>query len=1422
MNGMNYRVGRTIASLSLLAIAAQTVISEEIRLKRPLAITNIKVVTSPGTVLEKGTILIEDGRIVAVGADVAVPAHAERFEGSGLVAYPGFIDALSHRGISRTEPASEELARLADESPDVREGVQSATVEGYRRLVHPSWRTAELFDASDAKREDFRSAGFTTALVAPRPVIFSGESAVVAMGDVPARRSIVRERVAQHAAMVTRPDSGGGRRRGGGDGGGYPGTTMGAIALFRQTLSDAEWHRELQAWSSRQTAAERLPVDRELEALWPIIDGELPTALMANTETEIHRVLDLAAEFGLRPIIVGGKEAWKAAARLKDENVPVILSLKWSEEPKKPSKKAAEPAASVKIDEAEATARGIDRSPVFDRAWEDQPWEPKRVYDERVRLWEEEIDNAKRLHEAGVRFALGSFEMKSPDEVMKQLRKAIERGLPEDAAISALTTTAADILDLETDCGRVAAGQCANLTLMSGPLSEKDGSVKWVVVDGQLFDVTRRDDRGPKGDGEGRGPGRRGGRGSKETEGTDEAPATSMPADDGGKSGDAAATTSSAPAASQPTTTSAPSDEPAWPEFASEIEADRTPRFRTGGNLLIRNATLLTIVNGDMAQTDLLVKDGRIAAIGTNLSAPEGATTVDLHGYFVSPGLIDPHSHMCISGGVNEWSLSVTPEVRIADVVNPKDTGAFRALAGGITMIHTMHGSANTIGGQNAILRLKYGEPASAWRVPEAPRTVKFALGENVKQSNSQTRATRFPNTRMGVEAVFRRSFDAALAYQKEWDTFKREKAAGKDPKPPRRDLRLEALSEIHAGRIWVHCHCYRADEILRLLDMAESYGFRIGVLQHVLEGYRVIPEILRHGVSTSTFSDWWAYKLEAYDAVPTNAARMAQSGIVTTVNSDSHEVIRHMNLEAAKSLRFGGLKANDALRLVTLNGAIQLGVDDEVGSLEVGKRADLAVFDGHPLDTFSKCVMTLIDGETYFVHPAFEPTAPATPREAKRFAMPRDPTPIAPATSGEYWIRGGSVHPVNGSTIEKGLVVISGSRISRVGPDDGAAPPTGVAVVDAKGLHVYPGLICAGVSLGLVEIESVQGSVDANDIARFQPDLMTLSAYNPFSAGIGVARSEGITSALVMSGGGAVQGQCGIVHLEGWSMPEARFASPVGLMVQLPSMASQFPWWMDDEAKEQAKKDFPKSLAAVEEFFRTAGQYARMKSAGANPAFDRRLEEMLPYINRERPVIFRADTHKAILEALRFAEKYELRPIIFGGREAWKAATELADKKADVIVSRSMNLPGGDFEPWDSVYANAATLHRHGVRFCFTVGEPSLTKQLGVEAGMAVAHGLDPDAALSAITLDAARILGVDDRLGSLEPGKIADVIITTDSPLQASNCVVAEFIRGTPVDLSNKHTRDDAKFRARPTPQLSPTGELRGPPVMRMKPAA
>ena len=479
---------------------------------------------------------------------------------------------------------------------------------------------------------------------------------------------------------------------------------------------------------------------------------------------------------------------------------------------------------------------------------------------------------------------------------------------------------------------------------------------------------------------------------------------------------------------------------------------------------------------------------------------------------------------------------------------------------------------------------------------------------------------------------------------------------------------------------------------------------------------------MLRHGCAASTFSDWWAYKLEAFDAIPHNAARMLQRGVVATINSDSPELVRHLNLEAAKSMRFGGLAAGEALRLATLNGAIQLGVDKHVGSIEVGKLADLAVFDGHPLDTLSKCVLTLIEGELYFQHAALDLAAPPTPLAGKTFASQRPPLNIATSQNGVYWISGGTIHPVSGPLIKDGLLVISRGKISRVGPRSQESPPPGATVVDARGLNVYPGLINGGTSLGLIEINSVAGSNDQRELARFQPDLLAVSAYNPFSAEVDVARSEGVTTSLIPAGGGVVQGRAGLVRLDGWSMPEARIEASSGLFVSLPSLPSRFPQRMTEKMKKERKKNYNELMPKVEAFFRKAKHYADVsalaeRDADLKPEFDRRLKAMIPIMRGKTPVFFRANSYKQIIEALRFAERYGLRPVVFGGREAWKLADMLADHKVDVVIVRSMAYLSGEFEPWDSVYRNAATLSRAGVRFCFAAGEASLVKQLGIEA---------------------------------------------------------------------------------------------------------
>jgi len=994
--------------MAALCAAAGLFCAVELRaeLETPIALRNARITVSIGRELENANILIDGGRIVAVGEVIEIPDNARVIDATGLFVYPGFIDSNTHLGISREEPSDEQRARLEDENPDVRQGPQSATVQAYRRLMHPSWRADELFEPAAATarpgqsaarsagrvgeapasspptadvREEHRQAGFTAALVSPKPAIFSGSSMVLQLGDAPLRRSILRAGFAQHCAFTTGvdPDAFMDRRmmferpR-------YPATTMGAIAAFRQIILDADWHRRLVAWSENHPREEQPPLDRDLEALREIADASMPVVFIANTENEIHRALDVAAEFKLRPIIAGAREGWKAVERLKREGVPVLLSLKWSEEPRLKERPRRDEAANPAVGTTSGPSRGpatrgapaashprrtAEDKPVFDAEWESQPFEPQRRFEERKRLWGEEVDNAWRLAEAGVRFAVTSFEMKSPADLLKNLRQAMKRGLPNDVALAALTANAADLLGQTGLLGRIAPGHLANLTILTKPLADDEAKVHWVFVGGRRFDVSAG--AGGEDNGERRKSGRR----------KDGGAAAGQDASAAGPSSGASAATTSQEAAD-------------FPDFACEIEADRKPVIRTGGNVLLRGVNILTLTGQDLPGADLLVQDGRIAATGKNLPAPAGVLVLDLPGYFVTPGLIDPHSHICTSGGLNEGSLSVTCEVRVSDVIDHTSVAAYRALAGGVTAIHTMHGSSNTIGGQNAVLRLKYGRPAAEWLFREAPRTVKFALGENVKQSNTdrQSRGTRFPNSRAGVEAVIRRSLDAALDYKADRNTFESGKAAGRDPRPIRRDLRLEALAAIHDGEIWVHCHCYRADEILRLLTTAEEYGFRVGVLQHVLEGYRLIPEMHRHGCGASTFSDWWAYKIEAYDAIPHNAARMLQAGVVTTINSDSAEVMRHLNLEAAKSLRYGGLTPSDALGLCTLNAAIQLGIDQHVGTIEPGKLADLAVFDAHPLDTFSKCVLTFIDGEVFFQHPALQVRNPAPPRPRRPF----------------------------------------------------------------------------------------------------------------------------------------------------------------------------------------------------------------------------------------------------------------------------------------------------------------------------------------------------------------------------------------------------------------------------------------------------
>ena len=369
--------------------------------------------------------------------------------------------------------------------------------------------------------------------------------------------------------------------------------------------------------------------------------------------------------------------------------------------------------------------------------------------------------------------------------------------------------------------------------------------------------------------------------------------------------------------------------------------------------ILIQNATILTVSHGNIEHGSILIKDGKIAEVGASVKAPKDAQVIDAGGQFVMPGIIDCHSHIAIDGSVNEGSIAVSSIANTADVLNPDDIAIYRDLAGGVTVANVLHGSANPVGGQTVVIKLRWGQPASKLPFEGALPGIKFALGENPKHSNFGGRGAeaRYPATRMGVEETIRGAFAEARDYKASWDVYDKRTAAGeKNLIPPRRDLRLDPLVEV-----------------LMLLRVAKEFGFKVRTLQHVLEGYKVADELAAAGVGASTFSDWWSYKMEAFDAVPYNAALMTRRGVVVSVNSDDAEEATHLNQEAAKSMKFGGLSHDEALKLVTINPALQLGIDKRVGSIDAGKDADLVIYNRDPLSAYAVVQKTLIDGRVYF-----------------------------------------------------------------------------------------------------------------------------------------------------------------------------------------------------------------------------------------------------------------------------------------------------------------------------------------------------------------------------------------------------------------------------------------------------------------------
>jgi imidazolonepropionase-like amidohydrolase len=850
-------VRRALAAAVVAALCARPDAAPAAR-SEVYALVGARIVTVSGPTHDRGTLVMRDGVIEAVGPDGTVPPDARVIRADNLVLTPGLIDGFSGTGLPTV------TAR-----PGGTAGSGAAAAPPPSSLV-PQAMALDRVRVADALKA--RDAGITTVLVIPREGVLPGQSVILNLSGDKAEAMALKQPAALHLHMSTLARQ-------------YPGSLMGTVAYARQSLDDAIRYRDEWAAYERSPAGQRRPrYDPALAAWQEVLAGREMLVVTAFHENDVRRALAIADEFKIKVAVAGAPQAFRVADLVKSRQLPLLVSVNF--DPPRPAT-------------------------FFGSSLGDEEKERRDI--------EEAERNPAELHKAGVSFALVSAY--APN-FLAGVRKAIERGLPRDVALQAVTLGAAQALGIADRTGSLEPGKIANVVAWSGEPLTKDAKARMVFVDGQLYEP----DETP-------------------------APSPSPKAEAGDADGGADGAVES-------------------PQINSE--RGRSRASVTTGPILVAivGGTILTVgAQGTIEKGTVLIRDGKIAAVGRDVAVPAGATVIQASGRYVMPGIIDGHSHTAIEGSVNECSDSVTAEVRIADVIDQHDANIYRQLGGGVTTINVLHGSCNTIGGQNAVLKLRWGRPPEELVFKDAPRGIKFALGENVKRSNFRAPGPpRYPATRMGVEAVLRESFQEAQAYKREWDEYeKKARAAKPTAVAPRKSLRLEELKDVLDGKVYVHAHCYRADEILMLIRVAEEFGFKIRTFQHVLEGYKVASEIARHGAGASTFSDWWAYKMEAYDAIPYNAAIMAAHGVKVSMNSDSDELARRLYWEAAKAMKYGGVSEAEALKMVTLNPAWQLGIDKRVGSIEVGKDADIAIFSAHPFAPDTRVEQTLVDGIVYF-----------------------------------------------------------------------------------------------------------------------------------------------------------------------------------------------------------------------------------------------------------------------------------------------------------------------------------------------------------------------------------------------------------------------------------------------------------------------
>lgn len=936
------------------------------------ALTHATLVVRPGEIIENATLVVRDGYIEAVGIEAEAPNDARIWNMTGKTIYAGFIDAYTQYGMPDGLKTFVPGGGDPDDPPPKRPPTpEPSGATSWNPLVTPEREALDYFTTNKKTAKKISDAGFTTVATYPARGIFRGQGLLIHTDGNSVNESTVTRGIAQHIAFDRWQDSRSERPYSGNF---YPTSTMGSIALVRQTLYDAQWYQRARtAFADHPDEFEKPDENQALEALQRLVRGQQMALFKADDELGYQRIQTVAQEFEIDYAILGNGYEYRRAGILGELGKAVIVPLSF---PQAPQVERPDKALTLSL--------------------------------EQLQHWELAPSNPVFLVKAGIPICFTAHYNSGPDNhFWDSVRKSVKRGLGEEQALAALTTTPAELYGVGDRMGTLEKGKIANLTVATGNLfSDPESRVSELWIQGNYLEKNAAtkidlggewifDWNGVEGFESATIQGKE--KPDLEIGGTsislslqenellfflsgdlfnlqNETGIVSFQAfiSEGGLTGSGQLPDgrSFGWSAHRKEAGREKENKEIEEEAVPTLEFDRYPAGVYGvaqreriESVLIQNATLWTSgPDGILEQADLLIKNGKIADIDSNLKAPRGVTVIDVQGKHVTPGLIDCHSHIAGTGGINEGGAAITAEVRIGDIINPVDINIYRQLAGGLTTTNILHGSANPMGGQSQVLKLRWGLDANGLKFEGARPSVKFALGENVKQSRNPD-SKRYPHSRLGVEQFFVDQFRAAEDYERQWTDYKTRK---KGP-PPRLDLRMAATLEILRRERVIHIHSYRQDEILMFARLAKSLNLEVAAFQHILEGYKVADVLADIEAGGSSFSDWWAYKFEVIDAIPYNGTIMHNAGVVTSFNSDDAELASRLNTEATKAVKYGGLSEEEALKFVTLNPAIQLRIDDRVGSLENGKDADFVIWSDHPLSTYAHSEQTWIDGIKYF-----------------------------------------------------------------------------------------------------------------------------------------------------------------------------------------------------------------------------------------------------------------------------------------------------------------------------------------------------------------------------------------------------------------------------------------------------------------------